>query len=80
MGEPGAGERESRHFRQDDQEPKQCNKPFDAIAKSKYFLLKVEEVHIEDVNSDNFGASRGEPAASSGARNTSPFRVSNVTC
>jgi hypothetical protein len=43
-------------------------------------LLKVEDVHIEDINCDNLGASSGEPAASGGARNTSPFRVSDVTC
>ncbi len=73
------GERESRHSRQHDQEPKQCNKPFNATAKSEYFLLKFEDVHIENVNSDNFGAIRCEPAVSSGARNTSPFCVSDVT-
>jgi hypothetical protein len=42
-------------------------------------LLEIEDVHIEDVNSDNFGVSRGEPAASGGARDTSPFCVSDVT-
>ncbi len=53
---------------------------YKAIAKGEYFLLKVEDVHIEDVNRDNFGASRCEPAASGGARDTSPFRVPDVTC
>ena len=73
-------QRKARHSRQHDEEPKQCHEPLDAIAKSEYFLLKVEDVHIEDVNSDNLGASRCEPASSGGARNTSPFRVPDVTC
>ncbi len=65
---------------QHDQEPKQCHEPLHPISKSEYFLLKAEDVHIEDVNSDNLGASRCEPASSRGAWNTSPFRVSDVTC
>jgi hypothetical protein len=73
------GEREARHLQQDDHKPKQRNEPFDACAKSEYFLLKVEDVHIESVNSDNLGASGGEPSASGGARNTSPRCVSDVT-
>jgi hypothetical protein len=74
-----AAEREARHSRQHDKEPKQHNEPFDALAKIEDFLLKSEEVHFEDVNGDNVGASRGEPAASRGARNTSPSCVSDVT-
>ena len=50
------------------------------MTKSEYFSLKVEDVHIEDVNRDNFGASRCEQAASGGTRNTSPFRMPGVTC
>ncbi len=50
------------------------------LAKGEHFLLKVETTHIDNVNGDDLGASRGEPAASGGARNTSPFRVPDVTC
>ncbi|GAI91688.1 unnamed protein product, partial [marine sediment metagenome] len=28
---------------------KQCNDPFDSFAKSEYFLLKAEDVHIENI-------------------------------
>lgn len=48
-------------------------------AKSEYLLLKVEDVHIDNIKSDNLGASRGEPAAGGGMRNTSPTCVSDVT-
>jgi len=40
----------------------------------------VVDIHIEDVNRDNLGASRCEPAASGGARYTSPFRMPDVAC
>jgi hypothetical protein len=33
---------------------KQRNDPFDAFAKSEYFLLKTEDVHIENIDCDNF--------------------------
>jgi len=49
------------------------------FAKSEYFLLKAEDVQIDNVDSDNLGVSRGQPAASGGARNTSPSCVSDVT-
>ncbi len=79
MGQPGAGERESRHFQQHDHKPEQRNHPIDACAKSEHFLLKVDNIHIDNVKRDNLGASRGEPAASGGARNTSPSCMSDVS-
>jgi hypothetical protein len=41
--------------------------------------LEDEDVHIENVNSEDLSMSRFEPAASGGARNTLPFRVRGVT-
>ena len=41
-----------RHYY--DYQSKQCNDPYDAFAKSEYFLFKAEEVHIDNVECNNF--------------------------
>ena len=71
---------ESRHFQQHDREPEQFYEPFELCMKSESFLPKIDNIHVDNVNGDNFGASRGEPAASSGASNASPSCVSDVSC
>jgi hypothetical protein len=53
------GEREARRLQHNDHEPKHRNEPFDALAKSEHFLLKPQDVQIDNVDSDNLGASRG---------------------
>ncbi len=75
MGQPHAGERESRHFQQYDHEAEQRYQPFDARTKGESFLLKVDKIHIDNVDGDDLGASRSEPAESGGARNTSSIRA-----
>ncbi len=79
IGEPDTGEREARYFQQDDHEPKHRNEAFDAFAKSQYFLLEADDVHIDNVKSDNLRRRRGEPTASRGPGNTLPSCVSDVT-
>ncbi|MAE67260.1 MAG: hypothetical protein CMJ18_23610 [Phycisphaeraceae bacterium] len=49
------------------------------MAKREHFLLKAADVQINNVDRDNLDARRGQPAASGGARNPSPSRVSDVT-
>ena len=73
------GERKARHLQQNDYEAKYRRKPFNAFAKGEDFLLKATDIHIDNVDRDNLGPSRGHPAASGGARNTSPSCVSDVT-
>ena len=50
------------------------------MAKSEHFLLKAEDVQIENVDRDKVGTSRGDPAASGGAGDTSSGRVSDLAC
>ena len=73
------GKGEARHLHQNDHEPKHRKKPFNAIAQSEHFLLKAEDVQIDNVGRDNLGTSRFPPSPRGGVRNTSPSRVSDVT-
>ena len=70
---------QARRLQQNDHKPKHRHKPLDALVKSKHFLLKAEDVQIDDVYSYNLGTRGGQPTASGGARNTSPSCVPDVT-
>ena len=74
------GKGEARHLHQNDHEPKHRKKPFNAIAQSEHFLLKAEDVQIKNVDRDEVGTSRGDPASRGGTRNTSPSRVFDISC
>ena len=63
IGNSGAGERESGHLQQNGQKPQQCDKPLDTAAQLEYFLLETEGVHVNNVDRDDLGASRRQPAA-----------------
>ena len=78
LGNSGAGQRESGRLQQSEQQPHQRNEPDDTISQSEQFLLKTENVNFADVDSNDLGASRFEPAVGCGARNTSLECVSNV--
>ena len=72
------GEREARDLHHNDHEPKHRNQPLHTFAKGKHFLLEAEDVQIDNVNRNQLGARRGQPAARGGARNTSPSCVPDL--
>lgn len=77
IGEPSVGERGTADSHKDDYEPENGNKPIDALPKSEHLTLQVTKACINDVQSDDLGGSRGEPAACCRAWNASSRRVSN---
>ena len=65
-------------LQEDDDKSEESAEPVDAFSKFEDFFLRHEHVHVDDIDGDNLGASRSQPAASREARNTSPNCVSNV--
>ena len=79
IGNSSAGEGEAAYFQERHDEPKQRIEPFDPIAKHEHFLLKPKDVHVDNVEGDDLGAIRGEPAVRRGAGDPSSGCVLDVS-
>ena len=79
IGNPKVGERELRELPQQDDEPQQRDEPFEASAMCEQVLLQLDDVPVHSVDSQHFGARRGQPSACGGAWDASSCGLMDVT-
>ena len=78
IGNPNGGEREPGELPQQDQESKQCNESINAPAQREHLPLPLDDVPVDPIDGDHFGAGGGQPTACGGARDASSGGLMDV--